>query len=200
MQKSKILSTIEQVKAISDPYKIRILMTFGDLNVPATVKQIADSLEQVPAKVYYHVKKMEKLGILELIYTKEINGIIAKYYSPTAENFEVKCDDDIDDGYKSVMLGETQRMVAELYKSSKNIFLEQMNNIANNDKKTDRRLTMTDLYFTEEQEKEFCKYIEEFVTKHKIKTGADQNKYHGFMSFIKFNINDDDKKAKSNLK
>ncbi|MGH4140866.1 ArsR/SmtB family transcription factor [Clostridium sp.] len=200
MQKSKILSTIEQVKAISDPYKIRILNTLDVMNVPATVKQIADSLEQVPAKVYYHVKKMEKLGILELIYTKEINGIIAKYYSATAENFEVKCDDDIDDGYKSVMLGETQRMVAELYKSSKNIFLEQMNHIANNDKKTDRRLTTTDLYFTEEQEKEFCKYIEEFVTKHKIKTSADQNKYHGFMSFIKFNATDDDKKAKSNLK
>lgn len=199
MDKTKILSTIEQVKAISDPYKIRILKTLDDMNEPATVKQIADCLDQVPANVYYHVKKMEKLGILELIFTKEINGIIAKYYSTTAENFVVKCDEDIDDGYKSIMLGETQRMVAELYKSSKDIFLEQMSHIANNDKKTDRRLTMTDLYFTEEQEKEFCKYIEKFVAKHKIKTAADQNKYHGFMSFIKLS-KDDDKKAKSKIK
>jgi Mn-dependent DtxR family transcriptional regulator len=200
MEKSKILSTIEQVRAISDPYKIRILKTFGDMNVPATVKQIADSLEQVPAKVYYHVKKMEKLGILELIYTKEINGIIAKYYSTTAENFEVKCDDDIDDAYKSVMLGETQRMVAEHYKSSKDIFLEQISLITKDDKKTESSIFTTDLYFTEEQEKEYSKYIKDFITKHKIKTADDQNKYHGFISFIKLTATDDDKKAKSNLK
>lgn len=199
MEKSKILSTIEQVKAISDPYKIRILKTMGDINKPATVKQIADCLAQVPANVYYHVKKMEKLGILELIYTKEINGIIAKYYSTTAENFEVKCDDDIDDAYKSVMLGETQRMVAEYYKSSKNVFLEQISLITKDDKKTESRIITTDLYFTDKQKEDFSKYIEEFVAKHRIKTAADQNKYHGFMSFIEL-TDSDNKKAKSNIK
>ena len=193
MEESKVLSTIEQVKAISDPYKFRILKAFQTINEPATVKQVADYLNEVPAKVYYHVKKMEKLGILQLIYTKEINGIIAKYYEPTASHFEVKCDDNIDDAYKAVMLGETQIMIAEIYNNSKNIFLEDVSLSEKNDKKPEGKLTMTDLYLTEQQSKEFSKYIEDFILEHglKDKNATDENKYHFFMSFIK--LSDDNK-------
>ncbi|MGH4123529.1 MAG: ArsR/SmtB family transcription factor [Clostridium sp.] len=187
MEESKILSTIEQVKAISDPYKFRILKTFKAINEPATVKQVADYLNEVPAKVYYHVKKMEKLGILQLIFTKEINGIIAKYYEPTASHFEVKCDANIDDAYKAVMLGETQIMIAEIYNNSKNIFLEDVSFSEKNDKKPEGKLTMADLYLTEQQSKEFSKYVEDFILEHGIKdkNATDENKYHCFMSFIK---------------
>lgn len=187
MEKSKILSTVEEVKAISDPFKFRILKTFSDINEPATVKQIADCLNEVPAKVYYHVKKMEKLGILQLIYTKEIKSIIAKYYEPTAEHFEVECGNDFDDVNKTVMLGETQRMIAEVYNNSKNVLLEEISLCAKNDIKNHGKLTMTDLYLTEQQAKEFSKNIEEFVESHKFKDKnvADENKYHCFISVIK---------------
>jgi len=193
MEESKILSTIEQVKAISDPYKFRILKTFEAINKPATVKQVADYLNEVPAKVYYHVKKMEKLGILQLMYTKEINGIIAKYYEPTASHFEVKCDDNIDDAYKDVMLGETQIMIAEIYNSSKNIFLKEIGLSTKEDNKADSKVALTDLYLTEKQSKEFSKYIDEFIVKHKIKdkNATNENKYHCFTSFIK--LSDDNK-------
>lgn len=199
MKETKVLSSIEEVKAISDPYKFRILKTFYSINEPATVKQIADCLKEVPAKVYYHVKKMEKLDILKLIYTKEINGIIAKYYEPTAEHFEVKCGDELDDANKTVMLGETQRMLAEIYSNSKNIFLEEVNFSVKNDKKTEGKLTLSDLYLTEQQAEEFSKYVEEFVVKHKIKDKnvAEKNKYHCFFSFIK--LSDEDDKLKTKL-
>lgn len=56
---------------------------------PATVKQIADKLGEVPANIHYHVKKLEKSNIVSLDHTEEIRGIIAKYYKPTAERFEI---------------------------------------------------------------------------------------------------------------
>lgn len=60
------------------------------LNKPSTVKQIADEMGDVPAKVHYHVKKLEMAGILRLNHTKEINGIIAKYYEPTAKTYKIE--------------------------------------------------------------------------------------------------------------
>lgn len=196
MQDTKVLSTIEEVKAISDPLKFRILMTFYNMKQPATVKQIADFLNEVPSKVHYHVKKMEKLEILKLIYTKEINGIIAKFYEPTARHFEVKCSDDIDNASKAIMLGETQIMLAKIYDTSKEIFLEEISETSKNDKKTNGGLRMTDLYLTENQAEEFSKYIEDFFEKYKVKDEdiISTSKYHCFVSFLKFSTDDDHKR------
>jgi Predicted transcriptional regulators len=90
MEETKELNTVEEIKVLSDPFRYKILNCFYKVGVPSTVKQIADNLGEVPAKVHYHVKKMEKTGILILTHTKEVNGIVAKYYEPTAKRFEIK--------------------------------------------------------------------------------------------------------------
>ncbi|MGL5244429.1 MAG: ArsR/SmtB family transcription factor, partial [Sarcina sp.] len=80
------LTTLEQIKAYSDPYRLKIITFLRNNREAATVKEIADFFGEVPAKVHYHIKKLEKAGILELVRTKEIKGIIAKYYYLTAES------------------------------------------------------------------------------------------------------------------
>ena len=80
---------MKEIKAFSDPYRMMIMKQYYKLARPATVKQIADEMGEVPAKVHYHVKKLESVGILKLKHTKEINGIIAKFYEPTAQTFKV---------------------------------------------------------------------------------------------------------------
>jgi DNA-binding Lrp family transcriptional regulator len=195
MEDTKVLSTIEEVKAISDPFKFRILRSFYNIEKPASVKQIADSLNEGPSKVHYHVKNMEKLGILELVYTKEINGIIAKFYEPTARDFEVKCSDDIDIASKAILLGETQIMLAKIYDASKETFLEELSQTAKTNEKTKGGLSMTDLYLTETQAEEFSKYIEDFFKKNKIHDENIDNtsKYHCFVSFLKLSTEDHNK-------
>lgn len=78
----------------------------------ATVKQIADKLGEVPANIHYHVKKLEKFDVVRLHHTEEIRGIVAKYYKPTAERFEIQCTEDIDKAARTLILGETQRMIS----------------------------------------------------------------------------------------
>jgi len=90
MKNVKILTTLEEIKSFTDPYRIIIMKHYFRLNKPSTVKQIADEMGDVPAKVHYHVKKLEAAGILRLNYTKEINGIVAKYYEPTAKTFKIE--------------------------------------------------------------------------------------------------------------
>ncbi len=90
MKNVKILTTLEEIKSFSDPYRIIILKHYFRLKRPCTVKQIADEMGEVPAKVHYHVKKLEASGILCLNHTKEINGILAKYYLPAAKTFKIE--------------------------------------------------------------------------------------------------------------
>jgi hypothetical protein len=187
MEEKKVLTTLDEVKAISDPYKYRILMSFYNIKEPATVKQIADSLKEVPAKVYYHVKKMEKLGILKLIYTKEIKGIIAKYYEPTAATFDIKCTNEAMSANKNLMLAESQRLLGEIYDTSKNSFFDQLIRSSEQGERTGGTLSLSDLYLTAEEAEEFANYFENFINRYESKDRLENNlnKYHCFISFFK---------------
>jgi hypothetical protein len=90
MKKEKVLSTLEEIKTISDPFRLKILFLFDEDNTPMTVKQMAVKLEEVPSKVHYHVKELERIAVLEIVKTKEKSGIVEKFYLPTAETFKVE--------------------------------------------------------------------------------------------------------------
>lgn len=91
--KELILTKIEDIKIFLDPFRGKILKIIKSNGNPMTVKEIADNLEMTPANVHYHVKKLEAIGVLEIKHTKEVNGIIAKYYGVTADTITFKTDD-----------------------------------------------------------------------------------------------------------
>lgn len=88
MEKEKVLSTLEEIKVFTDPFRIKILLTLNQ--DPMTVKQIADKLKEVPSKVHYHVKELERINVLEIVEKRENAGIIEKYYYPTAKEFRIE--------------------------------------------------------------------------------------------------------------
>lgn len=83
------IETDEELKIFSDPYRMKIINAYIKAGKPLTVKGVADLMGEVPAKVHYHVKKLISIDILQLDHTEVINGITAKYYSLTTENFSV---------------------------------------------------------------------------------------------------------------
>lgn len=182
MIKNKRLSTVEEIKAISDPYRIQILNTFKMRGEPSTVKQIADEMKEVPAKVHYHVKKLESVGILRLTHTKEINGIIAKFYEPTANRFEIKSET-VDPTIKNLILDETRKTIASVYNESREIVFESLDNQENDDFSNIHTATLA---LTKEEAEHFNNFIDEFVDKHKTSKNKDSNKknYHFFSSFF----------------
>lgn len=185
MDEIRILSSLEEVKALSDPYRYRILNCLYEMKEPATVKQLADKLGEVPAKVHYHIKKLEKHDIVMLDHTEEIKGIIAKFYKPTAQHFEIKCSSDLDKSAKALMLGETQRMISEMYENSREIFIKQFekNSELKQEDKIRGIVSADELYLTEEQAAEFQLYLQRFFQMHK-KEVVDENKkkYYCFFS------------------
>lgn len=125
-RESKTLNTVEEIKIYSDPYRLRILKTFLDFGRPATVKEVADRMGEVPAKVYYHVKKLESIGLVSINHTEVINGIVAKYYDSYSGQIEIKAAE-IEPEMRSVYWSNVRRLIAEQFDQTKETFLSRVN-------------------------------------------------------------------------
>jgi hypothetical protein len=156
MKKEKILSTLEEIKVISDPFRFKILALFNrdSDNTALTVKQMSLKLNEVPSKVHYHVKELERIGILEIVETKEKGGVIEKYYLPTAEVFRVKKDIGIQDEPEYKQVGEN--LITAMYEDYIEAIYQK-----NNDNKRQLNYGMT--YLTDEEVEQLGELIAEFM-------------------------------------
>ena len=193
MEEQKILSTLEEIKAFSDPYRLQILTHFKQLERPATVKQIADIMGETPSKVHYHIKKMEKHDLLHLVRTEEINGIVAKYYEPTAEEFIIKHKKH-GDFIDKIVLSETERTISIIYDESKNIVIKQLERMAQLEKEKNIKkdlytgsFTSDEIYLSPEEAKEVSELLKTINKKYGNRKKCDNEetiKYHIFTAVM----------------
>jgi DNA-binding transcriptional ArsR family regulator len=80
------LSKLDQLRVIADPYRLNILRMLQA--APATTKMLADRIGDVPGKVHYHVRELERLGLIHLVHKQEKGGVVEKYYRAIARVFE----------------------------------------------------------------------------------------------------------------
>ena len=80
-----VLTTEQQLKALADPLRSRILVLLQ--HQPATAKHIADRLGAVPGTVGHHFQVLEDAGLVQVVARRIIHGIVAKYYTRTARIF-----------------------------------------------------------------------------------------------------------------
>lgn len=81
------ITDLEALKVLSDPFRQRVLTSLADQ--PATVKQTAERLGVPPHKLYYHVKLLEQHGLIRVVETRVVQGIIEKHFQATARRFSV---------------------------------------------------------------------------------------------------------------
>ena len=77
------IETIEQLEAIADPSRWRILLYL--IARPLTGSEIARELNIPRPRAYYHLKIMEKAGLINCKEERLNNGIIEKCYRSTAQ-------------------------------------------------------------------------------------------------------------------
>ena len=78
------LETLEQLRAIADELRSRIVEAL--IHKPMTVTQLGEMLGQAPAKIHYHVRELERVGLIRLVATREKSGILEKYYRAIARS------------------------------------------------------------------------------------------------------------------
>ena len=79
------ITDIERLKVSSDPLRISILTTLG--TEKKNSRELAKLLKINRTKIHYHLNILEENNFIEVVDTDSINGIIQKYYLPTAQAF-----------------------------------------------------------------------------------------------------------------
>jgi DNA-binding transcriptional ArsR family regulator len=82
------ISEPAQMKALSHPFRVRILRIL--MTKAATVEQLADELGEASGRIHYHVKMLERHGLIKLVDTKQKLGVVEKYYRAVASAFELE--------------------------------------------------------------------------------------------------------------
>lgn len=167
----RVISTEEELKIFSDPYRLKIINVFQDNEKPLTVKGCADIMGEVPAKVYYHVKKLLKIEILELDHIEVINGINAKYYKLIKRRFTIKLDNqNQQEMYSS--LNHVQNFVVNLVDDFKKDMIKSTQDAVDNNELDETEvgmLTGNHIYLNEEEYKQVTELLIEINENHNKK-------------------------------
>ena len=89
MQDKFIITDLETLKVISHPLRLEILNSLGQSRV---VKEISEQVDVPATKLYYHINLLEKHGIIQVVDTQIVSGIIEKSYQATAHYYHVSDD------------------------------------------------------------------------------------------------------------
>jgi DNA-binding transcriptional ArsR family regulator len=79
------ITSLEALKVLADPFRIQILESLAG---PQTVKTVAQQLGVSPTKLYYHINMLEQHGLIRVVSTRVVSGILEKSYQITANSFE----------------------------------------------------------------------------------------------------------------
>jgi len=81
------LETVEQLRAIADPLRLRIVNALSQRALTATM--LGETLGLPANKAHYHVRELEKAGLTRIVETREKGGILEKYYRAVARTLNV---------------------------------------------------------------------------------------------------------------
>lgn len=115
----------EEIEIFINPFRSKIIRIMKEKNRPMTVKEVADSLGVSPAKAYYHIKKLESIGVLYIKYTKIVNGIVAKYYDFSSDSIALAIEDR--DTGSDLLRSKTMAEYGNYFDEAKQKFLDLFN-------------------------------------------------------------------------
>lgn len=84
-----VIADLETLKVLADPLRLSILEY---LMRSSTVKRIAEKINKPATKLYYHFNLLEKHGLIVLVDTRIVSGIIEKHYQAAARVYRVAKD------------------------------------------------------------------------------------------------------------
>jgi DNA-binding transcriptional ArsR family regulator len=81
-----VITTLEQVEALANPVRIRILHLAAE---PVTVSELADRLDVPATRLYYHVNVLAGQGFLAEVDQRKSGARIEKIYQRTASDLRL---------------------------------------------------------------------------------------------------------------
>lgn len=87
MQDQHVIASFEELKAISDPLRSRILAVLS--RGAMTTLQVARELGEKPTRLYHHVDVLQSAGLVRVVREQQKRGTVERYLEPVARVFVV---------------------------------------------------------------------------------------------------------------
>lgn len=160
------IENIEQLRAVADLLRLRIIDILQ--KQPMTVTQLGETMGEAPAKIHYHVRELEKVGLLKLVETREKGGILEKYYQPIARELSV------DKALLSAPSDEALAMLrAWLGQITDGYLREVRRTLEQKSEKPDLSLGLSHLYMTLDEQERFLKHVSELAKPYETSRGIE---------------------------
>jgi DNA-binding transcriptional ArsR family regulator len=86
----RVIDDVDTLKVVADPLRLQILLEAIDR--PVTVKELAATLGVPQTRLYYHVKLLEKHGLISVVGRRMVSGIEERSYRSPANGWTISRD------------------------------------------------------------------------------------------------------------
>lgn len=84
------LRTVQELRALSDPLRVVVMRLLKEQE--RSVKELCDILGERSTRLYYHVRELERAGLVRLVRTETKSGSVLKYYRAAARYVTIPFD------------------------------------------------------------------------------------------------------------
>jgi DNA-binding transcriptional ArsR family regulator len=84
MQDVFYIEDLEQAVALLKPIRIEVLKR---LDEPRTCPELAEAFGETAQSIYYHVKALEKVGLVQKVEERRVRGAVEGYYQAAARSY-----------------------------------------------------------------------------------------------------------------
>lgn len=85
-----LINDVETLKVVAEPLRMQLLELM--LREPRTAKQLAAALNVPQTKLYYHINLLEGSGLIRVVSTRLVSGIVEKQYRAAAMSYRLSED------------------------------------------------------------------------------------------------------------
>ena len=79
-----LVDSVDQAAVMLKPLRVAMLR---EMEQPCTCPELADRFDETPQKIYYHVKTLERAGLVERSGERLVNGIAEGFYRARAHSY-----------------------------------------------------------------------------------------------------------------
>ncbi len=174
------LETIEQMRALAEELRIRIIEALGQQAM--TAKQVATLLDEAPAKVHYHLHELEKVGLVNLVDIREKGNMLEKYYRAVAKNISAS-----ETLFQRAPSDETIALIREFFQQISQRFMRVLADALKRqawEEHISLHLTGEQLWMTREEYQQLVKQISTLVEPYKNPRNNAGEQEHTFVEII----------------
>jgi DNA-binding transcriptional ArsR family regulator len=84
IQETYLVELPEQASALINPLRAEIL---AQLKQPSSATEVAKKLKETPQRINYHLKTLEKVGLVSRVGTRQVRNLVEVLYQSIARTF-----------------------------------------------------------------------------------------------------------------